>query len=267
MQLLKPNLASSPANPQKRIDDDQWIGQRKFDGVRLLVHIDEGKIVPVNRSGTVIPLPTGLKEPFSVFDDASCFAFDGELVNGVMHVFDMPIAGMAVQPTMPYEHRLSVLEQFHARWNPGPNVKLVNTAWGTDDKKKLQAELETSCAEGMMLKKITGTYRSGVRSDDIVKFKFWKSAEVILIETGREGKDNAAMALVAPDRTLVEVGTISALGKKVEIGDVWEVKFLYVVDRAKPRLVQPSLLRKRTDKGLAECTLDQLDNCYTNKAV
>lgn len=132
--------------------------------------------------------------------------------------------------------------------------------------------------EGIMLKDIRASYATGKRSSAIRKVKFWKSAEVIISEKHIDGKDNAGMVMLCLDHDndcphpgctgTVNVGSVSIIGKgPVEVGDVFEVKFLYVVSRSDPRLYQPSLLRKRLDKQYGECTIDQIDAFYTNKSV
>jgi hypothetical protein len=63
------------------------------------------------------------------------------------------------------------------------------------------------------------------------------------------------------------VGSASAIGKKPkpEKLQVWEVRFLYVVDQDRPRLYQPRLMRLRTDKEIQECLVDQIANAFTDK--
>jgi len=233
-----------------------------------MIHCDEGKIIPVNRNGQVTDLPAPLVEPFSMFTSGE-FVFDGEYVDGKLWLFDMPVAAHAVAPYNQYEHRLSLLEEFHARWDPGDNVKLVPTAHTENDKLAYFALLHERHAEGMILKHLEGKYLAGKRSSGCLKLKFWESCEVIVIEVGREGKENAVMVMIDPDKGPVEVGTVSAIGKgDITVGMVLEVKYLYAVEPkngGSPSLYQPSILRVRTDKDMSECTVDQIK--YTDKTV
>jgi ATP-dependent DNA ligase len=265
VELLQPMLSAVPSRVEAKLKVDGWWAQQKLDGVRLMIHCDEGKIIPVNRNGTVVGLPRSLQEPFSTFT-SGYFVFDGEFVDGTFWLFDLPLAGQAVRTEHPYEHRLSVLEQFHERWDPGDSVKLVPTARTTTEKLALQALLRGRHAEGMILKNVNGKYVSGQRSSDSLKFKFWESCEVIITEIGREGKDNAVMTMIDPDVGPVEVGTVSTIGKGfVGVGMVAEVKYLYAVDPAKPSLYQPTILRVRDDKDMSECVIGQIK--FTSKRV
>lgn len=45
------------------------------------------------------------------------------------------------------------------------------------------------------------------------------------------------------------------------------VTFLYVTDPSHPRLVQPRLVRQRTDKPAAQCQLDQFVAAGTSRIV
>lgn len=268
MDLLVPMLAEPI--PEKRIDDlldsDLWRAEQKLDGVRLLVHVDNGKVTSVNRSGAPTASPNrAVTETFANLTSGA-WAFDGELVGGVMWVFDMPIAGTAIGPDAPFEQRRAVLEAFMSRWDPGESVRLVESFRDSAEKRDLLARIRNHGGEGIMLKHIDAPYAPGKRTDKMRKVKLWKSCEVIITETRREGKDNAVMSMICPDRGLIEVGTVSRIGKgMVHEGDVVEVKYLYAVDPGRPRLYQPTILRRRTDKPMEECTIDQLS--YTNKSV
>jgi ATP-dependent DNA ligase len=270
MDLLIPMLAEAlPASKlEKLLVDDRWAAETKVDGERLLVHVDDGKVIPVNRKGAITTLPSkAIANAFATLSTGP-WVFDGEVVNYKFHVWDMPMAGTAITPSAPYEQRRAVLEAFMSRWDMGGEIHLLPSYRGEEAKRDLLRRMQEHNGEGIMLKDLTAPYISGKRSDKIKKYKMWKSVDVIITEIRREGKDNAAMALICPDRGVVEVGTISTIGKgSVQPGDVFEAKFLYAVDRSRPRLYQPTLLRKRLDKSPEECTLDQLDTCYTNKTV
>lgn len=285
MDLLIPMLADPlPLSKLERLlVDDDWRAEVKVDGERLLVHVDEGRVIPVNRKGAVTTLPS--KEIANAFATLTTgtWAFDGEIINHKFHVWDMPIAGTAISPSQPYEQRRTVLEAFMSRWDMGEGICLLPSYQGEEDKRDLMRRVQEHNGEGIMLKDSRSPYYSGKRSDKIRKVKFWKSVDVIIKDIRIEGKDNALMALLCPEyendcghrddrgrpcNGEVKVGTISTIGKgAVQPGDVFEVRFLYAVDRNRPKLYQPTILRKRTDKDMAECTIDQLEVCYTNKEV
>jgi ATP-dependent DNA ligase len=270
MELLVPMLANpAPKKFQPILDSDDWAAEQKLDGVRLLVHVDNGNVIPVNRKGEVTTIPKSIKDLFAQIDSGQ-WAFDGEFVDHEFWVFDLPFVqtnvATVVSPDSPFNLRRAILEAFFDQWGGGQGIELVPSFTDLQDKKDLLTRITAHGGEGIMLKHVRAPYVSGKRTDKMLKLKLWKSVEVIITDKRREGKDNAAMTLICPDRGPLEVGTVSTIGKgPIDIGDVVEVKYLYAVDPARPKLYQPSIMRVRTDKGMEECTVDQL--LYTNKSV
>lgn len=271
MDLLIPTLAEPLPKRQleKLIADPNYRGEVKLDGERLLVHVDNGNVIPVNRSGATTTLPSRMIGQAFASLTTGQWAFDGEVVDHQFYIFDMPVAGTAINPQSPFEDRRAVLEQFMSRWNPGEGINLITSFRDEQDKRDLMARVLAHGGEGIMLKDVRAAYIPGKRTDSIRKVKFWASCEVIVTGTGIDGKSNATMAMIDPDGgTIVDVGTVSTLGKwstMVNPGDVLEVKYLYSVNPSSPKLYQPNILRIRHDKKPEECTIDQLK--YTNKTV
>lgn len=119
--------------------------------------------------------------------------------------------------------------------------------------------------EGVILKRADSRYDRGNRSPNWLKAKFVVTAEVVVLAVRDDGKESASLGMVSGSK-VIEVGRCSLIGKPNVIpGDVVEVRYLYALNPARPRLYQPTLLRVRTDKSVEECTLDQLR--FTNKTV
>src|SRR5699024_2813880 len=136
----------------------------------------------------------------------------------------------------------------------GTNIKIVATWWG-DSKIKALSLLRNAGVEGMMLKQIDSVYEVGTRVKSCHKFKFVKSADVIVTET-KTSPMSASFAVYGHDGKLVPVGACSMIGKPhVERGDVIEVNYLFWTGT---NLYQPRMMRKRTDKAARDCHLDQL---------
>lgn len=88
-----------------------------------------------------------------------------------------------------------------------------------------------------------------------------------MTDVGIDGKDSAALAMYDQTGHLTPVGKVTAAIHEASVGDVVEVKYLYVNDLGAPRLYQPVLLRRRTDKRACDCTLDQLEGTVANRTV
>lgn len=259
----------SPKVGNKRLLDDNWWTEQKFDGKRVLILIEDGEVTVLNRRGEPCGFNVLVEQDFKTeFRQAGgTWVFDGEMVGSTYWIFDMPRAG-TLPSDAPFHLRRSIMESFFTAWNPPERIRLARCAKTTEEKEEMLAKLAGGGAEGIMLKRVNGLYFPGKRSDSWAKYKFWKSCEVVVLETGVDGKSNARMAMIDPDSDapVKDVGTVSTLGKWAEIvepGCVLEVKYLYAVDRNSPKLYQPNILRVRDDKPAIECTLDQLE--FTDK--
>lgn len=247
------------------LQDENWYAEQKLDGHRLLVDVHGGVLVAHNRNGS--PYSKRLPPLLDSLPPLSGrWVFDGELLSEEFWVFDVLVAADTVVWMRPFVQRRELL----ARLAPllKKSVRLLPSTRDTEEKLRLAMEALRSRAEGLMLKRADGLYQLGARSPKMLKAKFTYTADVIVTELGRDGKDNAVLSMVREDDaevSLVEVGAASTLGKPftLRVGDVVEVRFLYAT--ADDRLYQPRLVRLREDKHPRECTRDQLQ--YASKGV
>jgi hypothetical protein len=268
------------ANLPTYIRDDQWVAQLKADGHRLLVSVEDGKVSALGRNGQpkMSGLTHRLMSQFEQFDTGQ-WVFDGELIGSQLVLFDLLYAAGHCEPTYPFSERYEVLSVLYRDvWQPDQSVVgLLPVSRGADAKLTLVREAEAEQREGVMLRHLTGQYRGGARSSHLLKCKFTKEADCIIYDTNTNGHENVELVLLDPDgrfpqapgypEGILPVGSASAIGKKPtpQKLDVWEVRFLYVVDPDRPRLYQPRLMRKRTDKDLQECVVDQIATAFTDK--
>ncbi len=147
--------------------------------------------------------------------------------------------------------------------------KLVPQAKTRAEKIALSEKALASNFEGLIIKDETSPYRSGARTEEWMKVKFVTTADCIVTGVRTDGKESVDLGLVEETvttgiagilRTIVPVGRASLIGKEkkgaISEGDVLEVRYLYT--GAGGRLYQPTILRKRTDKPMHECTVEQL---------
>lgn len=247
------------------LKDDSWYAEQKLDGHRILLDVNGQVLVAYNRDGKpytkrLPPLLDSLP-PFS-----GRWLLDGELLEDTYWVFDVLIAADAQVGQRPFQQRRDLI----ARLAPflTKSIRLLPSTRDAEGKLRLALETLRSGAEGLVLKHADGLYRQGARSSEMLKAKFTYTADVVVLQLGRDGKDNAVLGLVRYDRDgidLVEVGAASTIGKDfgLRVGDVVEVRFLYAT--ADHRLYQPRLVRPRWDKHMRDCTFDQLK--YATKTV
>jgi ATP-dependent DNA ligase len=254
----------------------KWVAEVKLDGVRALAAVTNGKARLLNRNGAslaggstaaVRELVTKELERALTTGD---WVIDGELMNdGTLWIFDLVKADELITTRTPLEARREALVTIAGLvgWtDEGSRVRLVSQAKTEDEKRNLLASIKDAGGEGIMLKRLGSTYLMGKRTDNGLKVKLTKTADVVVVARNTDGKENATLAVYDSDGTLVDIGKCSMIGKaNAMVGDVIEAKFLYV--GANGRLYQPRMMRIRTDKAATECFLSQLDGLGVNKAV
>lgn len=265
--ILKPTLAEvvSNADVQHLITDDNYRAEQKVDGVRLMIHCHEGKVVGVNRRGEVTNMPVSVGWAFTSFDGE--WAFDGELIKDTFWIFDMPRALDVISTQTPYSDRRELLEELWPNLEMPTSVRLLPSLTNGEAKIAAAKRVLESGGEGMMLKRCNAVYSPGKRTRNILKWKFVKDVDCFVMAVGIDGKQNFSIGVV-DDETgeSIEVSTVSALtgdGPKIQLGDVVTVRYLYA--SADNRLVQPTKPQLRPDKLPRECLLSQLS--YVNKEV
>lgn len=276
--MLAESIALADLHTYIRSDD--WVAQLKADGHRLLVSVEDGQVSALGRNGQpkVSGLSHKLLSQFEPFNKGT-WVFDGELIGSQLVLFDLLYAATYCEPSLPFSERYEVLSILYREiWQPDPSVvALMPVARGADAKLTLVREAEQEQREGVMLRHVTGQYRGGARSSHLLKCKFTKEADCVIYDTNTNGHENVELVLLDPElkfpsapgypEGILPIGSASAIGKRPtpQKLDVWEVRYLYCVDPQQPRLYQPRLMRKRVDKDISECLVDQLAGSFTDK--
>lgn len=260
--VVMPSLAepvASDGEALRLLTKPGWHSEQKVNGVRLMIHVHDGQIIGINRKGTVAAIPDRISNAFVWFEGE--WVLDGEFVKGTYWVFDLPRAMGAVDLSTPYEVRRDILEALWPKLEMPDNVRLLPSARGDVERLELAQRMREANCEGVMLKDGAAPYQAGRRSRSTLKWKFWESCDVVVSELWREGKHSMAVEVYDAHGKPVDIGSVTMTAANlgaVNVGDVCEVKYLYVEDLGSPRLYQPAFLRKRDDKDPEECLLTQL---------
>lgn len=244
-------------------NDEEYVFESKFDGVRCCVKVS-GDVRLLNRQGEPKLLFRKPTERMLVSEfrrlGSGPFILDGELVDETLWVFDVPFAGNIIGPHHPFKLRRDLLVQLFKVWKPDAAIQLVESASSRMEKLNMAKTILGEGGEGVIVKHINAPYRLGKRSVAWKKAKFVKQIDCVIVDKGRNGKDNMTVA-VFDDGALIELCDVSALtgdGPRTQIGDVVTVTYLGVKHADRPRLTQPVKPILRTDKRPEECTIDQL---------
>ena len=251
---------------ERMLSDDKVLAQQKLDGNRVLSHIDDGEVLPTNRSGQKTNAPAHVLAGLTHLPNGT--VVDGEIVGDEYWLFDvLEFAGKDVT-SCGYAERFAILTD---EIEPGLSepVRVLESATTTKQKRGLYERLQQNSAEGIVFKRKDAPYTAG-RGSTQLKCKFISSADVMIVENA----GNAYRMQVFDSGKPFDVGKVfsgttnesrafidAALGKGKRL--VAEVRYLYATDDS--QLFQPIFVRVRSDKAEKECLLAQLK--ATNRAI
>jgi hypothetical protein len=313
-EAMKPMKYSSVDDPDlvtDLLDDSNWTLEQKMDGTRgwALLRPCESAVMVTGLTEQGEPLPlrhtaatqhlsgiwNGLRHIHAMLSLGESIILDGEVMidSGEFRVFDVPLlttaTSLQVSPATYQARRREVLDHL-AQFFTG-SVSAVRQAVTAADKRALLHDCRSRGVEGVVFKYLRGNYvTTGKRTDQVLKHKFVKTADVVVIREDR-GRNAAgrevgsiSFAVVAPPEwsmtpqeqqsvlllapgvpPLLPMGSCSVIGKPhVELGDVIEVAYLY--RPATGGLIQPRMVRTRPDKSPDQCGMDQFA-AYSREVV
>jgi bifunctional non-homologous end joining protein LigD len=252
-QLLNP---IDEAEVKQLLHDDDYCAQEKFDGRHLLVRKQDENIEGINKKGWLIGLPETLVNDIGNLPGS--FIPDGESVGDDYHVFDLlERNGENLRP-MPYRTRLSRLVNLLLSNSQHQRVRLVETAFSTQQKIAMWERLREENREGIVFKRLEAPYIPGKpnRGGAQLKFKFVATLSAIVAKVNVQRSVEISLLKC---QNLVSCGnvTIPANHDIPQVGAIVEVRFLYA-HRGSGALYQPVYLGVRNDVEASECRVAQL---------
>lgn len=269
---IRPMLAESIDSPlsDNYFTSDGWVAQQKLDGERVIIEVIDGTLTAYNRQGMAKVKNIG-EQMLAPFRDLTKgrWVFDGEVVGKTLWLFDMPAAGeFHDEQTSFMDRYTNLLVTLKSMGAIGDDIGLVRLATGEEAKRELYQEVMDANGEGIIFRDRASFYQPGKRCGALQKYKMVNEADCLVTES-HPTKESVTLSVFNDAGDLIEVGQASTIGKSPtpNVGDVWEVRFLYVTSADNPRMVQPRLTRIRDDKSANECHLIQFKTCVTDKSV
>jgi predicted DNA-binding WGR domain protein len=268
----RPMLAETidPTQVEHMINSKQWVAQQKCDGDRLMIEVVDGQVSVLNRAGQAKTRNVGedMVAPFRALTEGR-WVFDGEVVGSKVWLFDMP-ASSHHDETAPNDERYRALSAtLEAMGLAGSeHIGLIPTATSPEAKRALIESQREAGREGVIFRNRNAPYDSARRSYDLQKLKFLHEADVVVSRVNVGGKQNAELSVFDTHGNPQVVGYVTTIGKgSIAVGEVVEARFMGITNPDYPRMYQPRILRRRHDKGAAECSLEQFRYCRINKKV
>lgn len=238
---------------EKYLNDDDWLAQSKYDGVRFMLHKNEEKVTSYNRRGLYANIPVTI---WSDVQKCKNFLLDGELIGENYYVFDILQYEDKDLTDLPLLGRLSFLESFKSI---SENIKIAKSYLNKEEKNKFFEESKNKNEEGIVFKKKDAKYYVGrpASGGNYLKHKFYATCSCFVTEIN-EGKRSVSVGLLH-GKKLVGAGkvTIPVNHEVPEVGSIVEVRYLYAYKQS-GNLYQPTYLGLREDILDTDCQTTQL---------
>ena len=245
-QLLN---AIDESRAQELIEGDSWFAQEKMDGIHQMTRRNEDGIIGSNRKGLIVPLAESIALGIKVLFPRGGVG-DGEAIGDNYWPFDL----------LEFGNDDLRKEGARTRWNAlsglvqaanHPNIRLVRTAFGKAEKRRLFEAIRAEKGEGIVFKKIDAPYTPGKppSGGTMLKFKFKGSATCIVVAQN-DGKRSVQIAVAGDGPILVGNVTIPPNTDMPAPKTFVEVKYLYAHPGGS--LFQPVYKGLRPDKDCAD---------------
>jgi len=190
---------------------------------------------------------------------ADSFILDGESIGDDYHVFDLlELNGENVR-SLPYRQRFSrLVDLLLLSDTQGKHIRLVATAFKTQQKTELWERLRRENREGIVFKRLDAPYVPGKpnRGGPQLKFKFVATVSVVVAKINTQRSVEVSLL---QGRNLVSCGNVAIPPNHQvpPVGAVVEIRYLYAY-RDSLALYQPVYLGVRDDVDPGECLVSQL---------
>jgi bifunctional non-homologous end joining protein LigD len=238
---------------EKYLNDDNWLAQSKYDGVRFMLYKEDQKVSAYNRRGLFANIPVAIWN-----DSQKCknFLIDGELIGENYYVFDVLQYEDKEIVELPLVERLKFLENFK---EVSDSIKIAESYFTKQEKAKFFEESKKNNEEGIVFKKKDAKYYVGrpASGGNYLKYKFYATCSCFVTEIN-EDKRSVYVGLLH-GKKLVSAGkvTIPVNHEVPEVGSIVEVRYLYAYKQS-GNLYQPTYLGLREDILDTDCQTTQL---------
>jgi bifunctional non-homologous end joining protein LigD len=233
----------------------RYVFQEKFDGRRTLIRFLNGAVEGINRTGLVVALPEHLAQAVAKTGNSS-FIVDGELLGDAFVAFDLLEINGQDMRHHPYRTRLSWAQRLDNVY--GPVIRFVQTAFTSEEKRRLHDSLVAEGKEGVVVKDLEAHYVPGrpASGGSQLKYKFYETASFVV---GNINNQRSVGLCLYRESQLVPAGnvTIPPNAEVPHSGDVVEARYLYAFQESGV-VYQPVFLRKRDDILPNACSVGQL---------
>lgn len=237
--------------------DPTYAVQQKFDGKRIILHIERSAVTAYNRDALQCEISHQVLSQGKELQQVAPMILDGEWLRETksFHVFDFlefDRDNLRFLPFRERQHRLQTL--FNAK--PCANISPVRTEYDQPNKLALLDAIHRHNLEGVVLKEIHSPYEIGRRPNQF-KYKFTAVSSFVI--TRLNEKQSVALGAYDSNGHMVNCGDVKIRNSRFKVaeGIIVDVKYMHCF--AESNLIyQPRMVRLRDDLTPEACTLTQL---------
>ena len=240
-----------------RLLDPNYAVQQKFDGKRIILHIERSAVTAHNREGLICSVSPNIIVAAKQFEPFAPIMFDSEWIRETktLHAFDiLEINGTDIRSCKFIDRNNQLLATLKAA-RPS-SIQIARTECEQAGKIELLQEIHARNLEGIVLKKVDSPYRTD-RQPDQFKHKFTAVSSFVI--TKKNEKDSVALGLFNEKGQLIDCGNVKIRSKhfRVNEGMVIDVRYLHAF-RDSNHVYQPRMVAIRDDLPPEHCLLSQL---------
>lgn len=241
--------------------------QQKFDGKRIVLHIERNSITAHNRDGLTCSISPEIVREAKAFSLLAPLTLDGEWIREVksFQTFDLLALGGTETTTLPFkarqEHLKRVFKTIKAR-----ALQLARTEYKKEEKVSLLQEVHDAQLEGIVLKHIDSPYKLD-RQKDQFKYKFTAVSSFVVTKL-HSPKQSVAIAVFDANGKLVPSGDVKIRDSRFKLteGMVIDVKYSHAFPQSH-LVYQPRMISIRDDLQPDACVISQLRYKGTKTAI
>lgn len=240
-----------------RLLDPAYAVQQKFDGKRIILHIEPSSVTAYNRDGLQCEISKDIIAEAKLFSALAPLVMDSEWIRETkkLYAFDLlEIDGIDLRPT----RFIDRIEQL-TKTLLAAQTSLIHPARTEVDetaKIALLKRVHELNLEGIVFKHIPGPYRID-RDPRQFKYKFTHVSSFIV--TKRNEKDSVDIAAYDGRDQLIKVGSVKIRNRhfiQLEEGMIVDVRYAHAYPSH--QLCQPRMISLRDDLHPENCLLSQL---------
>lgn len=247
--------------------DPNYAVQQKFDGKRILLHIERNCITADNRNGLACPISPEVIKEAKAFSLLAPIILDGEWIREIksFQTFDLLELGGTDTKPLPFKTRQAHLQQVFQTIK-ARSLQLARTEYEQEGKVSLLQRIHDAQLEGIVLKHVDSPYKLDRQATEF-KYKF-TAVSSFLVTKLHSPKQSVAIAVFDSNGKLVPSGDVKIRNSRFKLaeGMVIDVRYSHAFPQSN-LVFQPRMISIRDDLQPEACVISQLRYKGTKTAI